>query len=230
MRKTVAILLVAVCAVAAGGQVAKAADRAGVGLEWSIGPAMSLSGFDMKMGQQFTLSWKVSESFSVGVWNGNGLFRGEKTYTDNTAVPLKHTLVTQGTTSSNGITLLTTFPGISLLDLGINVGVETFTGGAATENVHTDGSAGVPGHFGAPVALTTTAAVLGIAAKIHLIKAETKTVMTDIGILAGLNFVEFADTAVFGTQQAVGTVPLKNIDSVGSYNNLTVMINAALWF
>lgn len=234
MRKTVAILLVAVFAVAAGGQVAKAAaaaDRAGVGLEWSIGPAISLSGFEMKMGQQFTLNWKVSESFAVGVWNGSGLFRGEQTYTDATTNTLKHTLVTSGVTATNGITLLATIPMIEIVELGMNIGFEQLTCDAGyPKESHSDGTGGVLAHFGAPAAMTANGSILGIAARIRLLKAETKTIMTDIGVVGGFNFVQFADVAAFGTQEAQGKTPLKAIDPVSSYNNLTVMLNAAIWF
>jgi hypothetical protein len=233
MRKTVAILLVAVFAVAAGGQVAKAAaaaDRAGVGLEWSIGPAISLSGFQMKMGQQFTLNWKVSDSFAVGVYNGSGLFRAENTYTDLAITTKKHTLVTSGTTASNGITLLATIPMIEIVELGINIGMETLTGVAPVELAHNDGTAGVAAHFGTTAPLTCTAPILGVAARIRLLKAETKTVMTDIGVVGGLNYVQFSDITAFGTQEVQGKTPLKAIDPVNSFTNLTVMLNAAIWF
>lgn len=233
MRKTVAILLVAGLAVTVGGQVAKAAaaDRAGVGLEWSIGPVLSFSGFDMKMGQQFSLNWKVSDSFAVGVWNGTGLYRGETDYQDNVTSTLKHKLVASGTTSSNGITLLTTLPVITIMELGINIGVETFTADATSPVIsRSDGAVGPLATFGVPADLTCTAPVLGIAARLHLLKAESKTVMTDIGVIGGFNFVQFPDIAVFGTQEDLGKTPLKAIDPVGNYTNLTLMVNASIWF
>jgi hypothetical protein len=235
MRKTMAVLLAVGAMMAVSGQAVMAADRAGVGLEWSVGPVISVSGFDMRMGQQFTLDWRLSETFSVGVWNSSATYRGSHSYTDNVDRTLTHELVTSGSVSANGITLLASLPAMSLIELGINVGVGTLTPDAvplvATDS---DGTAGALGDFGGPVPLQGTVPLLGIAARVHLLKAETKTILTDIGIIAAFNFVEFQDTNAFGTQEVLGvpspTGLLKKIDPVGSYNNLALMLNAAIWF
>jgi len=241
MRKTMAVLLAVGAVMAAGGQAVLAADRAGVGLEWSIGPAISANGFDMKMAQQFMLDWKVSESFSVGVWNSSGLFRGTHSYTDNLNPTLKHELVTSGTVGANGITLLASLPAMNLIELGINVGIESLVGVApvarnsdGTTGALTDFGSTLPGPVATATALTVTAPLLGIAAKIHLLKAETKTVLTDIGIIASYNFVQFPDTNTFGTQEVLGRPSamglLKRIDPVSNYDNAMVLLNAAIWF
>jgi hypothetical protein len=142
--------------------------------------------------------------------------------------------VASGNTQSNGITLLTTLPGLAFLELGVNVGVETFTADATSPVcTRNDLVAGAASDWGAPADLTTTAPVLGIAARCNLLKAETKTVTTVIGAIAGLNFVQFQDVAVLGTQEALGAIAPalpKTIDPVSSYTNLTVMLNAAIWF
>lgn len=231
MRKTMAVLLAVSGMLMAGGRVANAA--AGVGLEWSIGPTIPVQGFDIKMGQQFALDWKVSDSFSVGVWNASSLYRGEKSYTDVTVTTLKHKLVTQGTVGASGITLMTTLPAISMLELGVNLGVENLTN-TSLAATNSDGTAGALADFGAPVALTTTAPLLGLNARANLIKAETKTVTTNIGITAAFNWVQFSDTAALGTREALGKLDAngltKKIDPVSSYTQVTVMVNASIWF
>ncbi len=60
-----------ILAVTGGNQV-----RAGViGLEWGINPIIPFtSEFDTKFDNAFTLSWKVSDSFTVGVFRSDGQY------------------------------------------------------------------------------------------------------------------------------------------------------------
>src|SRR5512138_791228 len=117
MRKSKMVLLAAALAVAVSAP-AVSADKAGIGLNWAIGPMINLGPFDMEFGNGFTLGWKVTDRFTVGVFREDAMLRGEQSYKQNTAVApavnIEHILVAEGNTTAQGLSFMT-----NLLDLPI---------------------------------------------------------------------------------------------------------------
>lgn len=233
MRKAkMFMLLAALASTLAGGRVAQAA--AGVGLEWGMGPTIPLSNFGMKMNEGFTLAWKVTDSFAVGVFRESGMYRGEKEYTNTVAVPsLKQSIILEGTSGVSGIRLMTVMPVLSILQAGIELG--TLSLGAATATYsRSDGANALvtAADFGAPVAMgAQQLPMVGVSLKGTVLKGETKTVSTEISILAGFRFVDMPEQYVFGTQEATTILTTKKkIDAVTNYNNIGVGLVIGLWF
>ena len=241
MRKATAMLLAAAF-VAAGGQVAKAADRAGLGLEWTIGPSISLSGFDLKMDQEFGVSWAVSDSFSVNIFRHEGSFRGEHTYSDNVSIAgqtVDQTVILNGTQALSGLQFLAGIPFLNFVKfrLGAELGVQTLNGGVYSFQ-RGDGAATDDTAFGMGAAgdlqsnwNDMTLPEIGVLARLSLLSAETKTVTTSLDVAANLRFVSIPDTWLFGTQDSNTTkaVPDK-IDAVTSYNTFAVQAGINVGF
>jgi hypothetical protein len=228
MRKAkMFMLLAALASTLAGGRVAQAA--AGVGLEWGMGPTIPMSNFGMKMNEGFTLAWKVTDAFSVGVFRESGNYRGEHEYTV-VATALKHSVILEGTSEVSGIRLMTVMPVISILEMGIELG--TLSLGAGTYSTsRSDGGAAAYSDFGlaAPAFAGGQAPMAGVSLKATLLKGETKTVTTAIAILAGYRFVDFNDAYLLGTQETLN-VAVKKIDAVSGYDNVNVGLVIGLWF
>lgn len=233
MRKATNFLLGAVLA-AALASGAQAAGKAGIGLEWSWVPVVPLGGFDMEMsGQEFTLAWDVSDNFSVGVFRGDGQYRGTHEYTDNSAPTIDRKLTVRATTAISGLRLLTVLPVMNdMLSVGLEMGAMTF-GTATYDYVASDGSACVAGDFGVPDSTNIdgyVAPLLGLVGKIKLIEAKSSTVTTALTVSGGLRFVPLLDEDLLGTQQTVMTAPLEGIDPITNYTNIAVQVGLGLWF
>jgi len=233
MHKAAKMLLGTVFALAvAGGNEARAAA---IGLEWGWVPTIPFGDFDIRLSnQEFTLSWKVSDDFTVGVFRGDGQYRGEREYTNNTVSPtIGHKLAVTGTTSVSGIRILVSIPALSMLSAGLEVGAMTLGAGSYTYT-NSDGTgfstASPDARFGAGQAFGgATAALLGAVGKASLIRAESKTVTTEITVNAALRFVDLSDTLVFGSQESNKTTPT-DIDAVTNYTNLAITVAVGLWF
>jgi hypothetical protein len=234
MRKGKLVLLAAALVLAVGAPVSTmAADRAGVGLEWGMGPNILTGNFNMEFENAFALAWKVSDSFTVAVFNGSALWRGENSYTSDAAVDpsgaaQKYTLVQDGDLTLTGIRILHSVPGLDFLTAGIEFGRVNFN---SNPGVIKRGDGGVVTglEFGTPVAMPASAELLGVTGKVSIFKAETKTVTTDINVSGSFRIIKFADTDVFGTQKAVLSEP-KAIDAVTGYSNVTALLGVGLWF
>ena len=230
MRKATTGMLVAAGLFAVAG-VAQSADRAGVGLEWGIGPRISFGTFNMNFTNGTALSWNVGGDFTIGVAASSGRYRAEHSYTNNTVTPnITDKLAANGSVSEASIHLLHSIPGLSFLNAGLALGTVTY-GAAAYAPTHSDGSAGALGDFGAPAFAGTTAAEVGLLAQVNLLKAESKLVTSVVSVNAGLNFVTFNDVALLGTQEVNSTSnPKKAIDLVNGNTNLALTVGVGLWF
>lgn len=246
MRKATTTLLAAAMIFAmAGGRVAQAADRAGIGLEWAYNPTINLSGFDIDLsGQEFALAWKVSDSFSVAVYRGSGNYSISHEYTDDltylaSGQTVKVKEVLEGSVGTSGIRFLTTLPMLTFLSLGLEAGAVTLGGvtggGSFTRSdgsgaADTDfGPAGVAGSYGG-----ATYGTIGVVGKITLLKGEVKTVGTELSVGGSLKFVPIADNPNFtGVQEVTVNKPAgqkKAIDPIESFNTLTLAATVALTF
>lgn len=234
MRKAkMFMLLAALASMLAGGRVAQAA--AGVGLEWGMGPTIPMANFGIKMNEGFTLAWKVTDSFAVGVFREAGMYRGEKEYTNTVVVPsLKQSIILEGTSEVSGIRLMTVMPVLSILQAGIELGTLSLGACAAPEYSRSDGANTLvtAADFGVLDAMVAQQLpMVGVSLKATLLKGETKTVATEISILAGYRFVDMPDQYVFGTQEATTVlVTKKKIDAVAGYDNVNVGLVIGLWF
>lgn len=236
MRKATSLLLGTAFLVAATGGSALA-KPAGVGLEWSWVPVIPFNGFGIKMtNEEFTLAWKLSEAFEVGVFRGAGQYYGEYEYQDT--VPgnngIKRKLELSGNTSVSGIRILTQMPLVKILSAGLEVGVMNLGAGTYAFN-NSDGSATSDGtNFGlaaGPAYVGETAPLAGVALKADLINAETKTVATKVCLSAAIRFVDTADGFLLGRQESTTTsVPRKGIDEITNYTNLALSLTVGLWF
>jgi len=236
MRKGKLVLLAAALVLAVVAPVsAPAADRAGVGLEWGMGPNLLTGNFSMQFDNAFALAWKVSDSFTVAVFNENAMWRGENSYSSDAAVTPggathKYTLVREGDLTVSGIRILHTLPVLDFLSAGIEFGRINFTTVGGPLNIkRDDGVAAVGTEFGTVVGMPASANLLGLTAKMSLFKAETKTVTTDINLSGSFRVIRYNDASVFGTQKALLTAP-KAIDSVSGYSNVTALLGIGLWF
>ncbi len=233
MRNATKWLLVAAGLFAAAG-VTQAADRAGVGLEWGIGPSIVFGNFDMKFDSAFQLSWKVSDDFALSVFTSQGRFSGSHEYTDNTVTPnIKHKIDVFGATDISGISVLHSIPMLSFLMVGLELGQANFgEDGASPTYPNSDGSTGSIADFGgARDAFSTDGALEGIIGKITVLHSESKTVTADVGITASLRFIQLQELRVFGTQESTTNItPRKAIDPVSSYNSLALQLGVTLGF
>lgn len=227
MRKATTLLLAAVM-MAAGSQVAKAADRSGLGVTWSIGPTIQLGDFDMKFDQELGVSWAVGENFGIEIFKSDGQLRGEHTYTDDVTVPgsnIDQHLVVSGNVNQEGLRFLAGIPFLSFVKfrVGAELGVSDVSITQVTQ-FRSDGGATTGTEFGVlPTTGTINAPLIGILAKASLLSAESKTVATSLDVMASLRFVNFADTNMLGSQESNTTkTPLAGIDPYSSYNTLAI--------
>jgi hypothetical protein len=231
MRKVTALLLGAAFLVAAMSGTARA-KSAGIGLEWGVVPVIQFGDFDMKFNDEFTLAWDVSDRFEVGVFRGDGNYRAETTYTNDTnpLAVIDQSLVVNGTTAITGIRLLTVLPMLSFVKAGIEAGTLTMSAGTYSFP-NSDGSTGVLADFGAPVAPLQTLEMYGLVVKATPLQAKTKTVTTEVNVGLALRIVDMPDTNVLGTQE-VNTVKLvkDGIDAVTNYSNLAITIGLGIVF
>jgi hypothetical protein len=229
MRKATATLLAAGLLFAASGAgIAQAADRAGVGLEWGIGPVIQMGDFDMKFGQAFGVNWKVNEQVSVAIFGEQAPFRGEYSYSNDTGtVAFDQGIQVNGNYSVSGMRIMHELPILKIIDIGFELGVVSLGEGPAPRYHNSNGSTGSAADFGTVNPLDATGALEGIAVHLGLFKAESGTLSTELGINAALRFVQLPDTFVFGTQEVTTTKPAAEkagIDAVTSYNNITLQV------
>jgi len=234
---TKGLLIAAVVFAVTSGNMAGAADRAGIGLEWGWAPTINLNGLDSDFaGTTFSLDWKVTDSFSVGVASNAGFYSGSHEYTDNTVTPnIKHNIRLDGQENSTVLRILATVPVVTFLQAGLEAGVMQI-GGATYTYVNSDGTTGSAANFGAgpgvaPNFGNQTEAIAGVMAKATLVQAESKTVSAAISVSGGLRFVNLPDTYAFGSQESnSNSQPLKKIDPITNMNSLSLVVEAGLWF
>lgn len=247
MRKSKMVLLAAALAVAVSAP-AVSADKAGIGLNWAIGPQVMFGPFDMQFSNGFTLGWNVTDRFTVGVFRDEAMVRGEKSYTcDNTVTghiaDAEHTMVVEGTSLAQGLSFLTNLlelPLVGRLAVGLEIGTQQFDIPAAGYSFSDSDSSGSTdgADFGlpvAPVAVSITAPIMGVAAKLRVLEFETKTVTTCIDVNLAMRWIPIKDDYMLGMVEAdvVAPVPpatLDKIDPVGSLNTVTLMAGVGLWF
>ena len=238
MRKaTKGLLIAAACCVVMSSGVANAEDKAGIGLEWGWAPTVHLNGFGLDAsGSSFSLNWKVTEIFTVGMSSHSGLYSGSHEYSDDTVTPnIKHNVTVTGHETSSVLRILGSIPAISFLQAGLEAGVLQIGAGNYTY-VNSDGTQGSNANFGfgagiGPNLPTTTVGVIGVLGKINLVQAESKTVSAAISVSGGLRFSGIPDTYVFGSQETNTTkTPPAKIDPVTNFNNLSLAVSAGLWF
>lgn len=231
MRKATVLLLSVAFVVAAMSGTARA-KSAGVGLEWGVVPVIPFGDFDFKFSDEFSLSWKLSDKFTVGVFGGDGTYRGEDSYADVVTTPFaptETTLVVGGTTQVTGIRLMAAIPGFSFLSAGLEIGTMAFTAGPTVVS-RADGSALVGTEFGAVAPISAGAAELyGLTVKGTLLKASTKTVTTEVTVAGSFRIVNFPDSQALGTSRGLKVTP-EAIDPVSSYNNFALTIGVGIWF
>jgi hypothetical protein len=241
MRKATTTLLAAAMIFAmAGGRVAQAADRAGIGLEWAYNPTISLSGFDMDLsGQEFALAWKVSDTFTVAVFNGSGNYAIAHEYNDDVTVPatpFKRRVGVTGSTRSSGIRLTTSLPMLTFLAVGLEAGAVTVSAVNAPDFTNSDGTVSTAANFGAGAGTYPGAqyGMVGLTGKVTLLKGEVKTVGTEVAVGASLRFVPInADYRFTGSQETTTSKPVGSktkIDPIESFNSLTLAATVALTF
>jgi hypothetical protein len=232
MRKTIAVLLVAGFAAASGGR-ALAADRAGISLDWGVGPTLMLiGGFQMKMDEQVSLDWDVSDDFAVSVFSANATWRGSDEYQNNGTPAIKHKITVEGTTDSMGIAIVHSLPMLSFIKVGIELGMVTLDESAPIYS-SSDGSGSSIADFGGTVDTFSNevCSMEGILAKVTLLKGESKGTYADISVMGSLRFVQTPTRRIFGIQQTDSTAsPKKGIDPIGSLDNLSLKIVASLGF
>lgn len=223
-----------ILAVTGGSQV-----RAGsLGFEWGINPVIPFtSEFDMKFDNAFTVSWKVSDSFTVGVFRSAGNYAASHSYVNDTgATAVTQNLGVAGTTATSGIRFLSAIPTMSFLTAGLEIGTMMF--GAPTYSfINSDGAVPDGTAFGllaVPTNALGTAAMLGLTAKAQVLRAESSTVTTDISIGVSFHIVDVTDTNLLGAFDSNTVVAAagnpKAIDSIDNYNNLTISIATSIWF
>lgn len=232
MRKATATLLAAgVMFAVAGGRVAQAADRAGIGVEWGIGPVIQLGDFDMKMSQGFGVTWQVTEAVGVAIFGENAPLHAEYTYSNDTgAVAFDQGVQVDGDYAVSGMRITHQLPVLKILDVGFELGVVQLN----ETNVRWHNSNGTLGSDvdfnpagGNRDTLNTTGAMEGITASIGLFKAETGTVTTELSVAGALRFVQLPDTYIFGNQELNTTKPAAEkdeIEPIDSYSNLAIRV------
>jgi hypothetical protein len=229
MRKAkLSLLAAAIFAGTAG--TSMAAERAGFGLEWSVGPTIAFaSGFDMQMDQTFGVEFMINDDFSAGLFGGTGRWAGEYAYTNDITVPgqsFDQRIQKGGSTEVNGLRLSYTLPFMRMLKLGFELGRVSF-GEDSVTYYNSDGSYGGAGDFGGTVeSLDTVAAMEGISVRANLLNGAAGALTASVGVQASLRFAQFERTAVFGSQESTvdpALHPVMNeIETITSYNTLSV--------
>jgi len=230
MRKAkLSLLAVALFTAFAGKTLA--ADRAGVGLEWGMGPVIQMGDFDMKIGQTFAVNWQVNEQVRVSIFGEQAPVRGEYTYSNDIGTPFDQGIQVNGNYALSGMRIMHQLPILKILDVGFELGVVSLNDTASSPMYHnsngTNGSDVDFGGAGAVDGLNATGALEGLAVRVALFKAESGTVTTELGVNAALRFVQLPDTYVFGTQETTTTKPAAEkvgIDAVTSYNNIALQV------
>lgn len=228
MRKAMLSLLAAALFAGMSGKT-MAADRAGFGLEWGMGPTIVFGPFDMKMDQSFGVSWLINDDFSVALFTTQGRFSGEHEYTDDVTIPgqtFDRGVQVGGTYTVDGLRLNYALPFMRMLSLGIELGRMGFNQDY-TEYHNSDGSTSSDTDFGGQTQqLNESAMVEGISLRANLLNGAAGAVTASLGVQASLRFAQFQDRAVFGTQES--TVDpllhpvLDEIETVTSYNTLAI--------
>lgn len=225
MRKATRLLLAAGLFTAVSSGV-MAADRAGFGVEWGIGPAIQLGDFGMKISQEFAVSWQVGPDVSVAVFGEQAPFHGDTTYTnDTTANSFDQGLQVDGVWTATGMRFMHALPFLKALQVGFELGVVGFVE-RNVNYVNSDGTTGNSGDFNGRDSLSNVSATLeGIGARLSVFKADAGVIATDLTVGGALRFVQLPDTYVFGYQETNTTKPVKDgIDPVTSYNHLAIQV------
>lgn len=231
MRKATATLLAAGLLFAASGAgIAQAADRAGVGLEWGIGPVIQMGDFDMKMSQGFGVNWQVTEVVSVAIFGENAPLRAEYSYSNDTGVAFDQGVQVNGDYAVSGMRVMHQLPILKILDIGFELGVVQLNENQVRWH-NSNGTEGSDVDFnpagGNRDTLNTTGALEGVTASLGLFRAETGTISTELSVAAALRFVQLPDTYIFGTQELNTTkaaAEKAEIPAIDNYNNLVVRV------
>jgi len=242
MRKGKLVLLaVAFALVAVVPVSAPAADKAGLGLEWGVGPNLVAGNFNMQYGSGFALSWKLADSFAVSVFSNTAPWKGSFSYTSEAAndgytpgTKHKYSVDRNGDMQVSGIRILhnVPLPILDIISLGIELGTVDFSDNTSPSACKVDGivnGAAVPALGLGTDTLSGPAGLIGVSGKVSIFKAETKTVSTDISVLADLTIINIPEKDIWGTRKAYLATP-KAIDGVTSYNYLSVLVGIGLWF
>lgn len=230
MRKAkLSLLAVALFTAFAGKTLA--ADRAGIGLEWGIGPVIQMGDFDMKMSQGFGVNWQVTEVVSVAIFGENAPLRAEYTYSNDTgAVAFDQGVQVNGDYAVSGMRVMHQLPILKILDVGFELGVVQLNENQVRWH-NSNGTEGTDADFnpagGNRDQLNTTGAMEGVTASLGLFRAETGTISTELSVAAALRFVQLPDTYIFGTQELNTVKPAAEkdeIEAIDNYNNLVVRV------
>ncbi len=250
MRKAITLSLAVAFMAAAGGRVAMAADRAGIGFEYGMGPTIILGGgFDMLMNQAGAFTWNVSDNFGISISHGTGSVRGSHEYSDDTgANPVKRKIVVDGHSDTEALTIWASLPMLSFLKIGFELGTVTLSGTATGRYYSSDdGSVATPAMFGGVNSYSglggtpaggqgtynpSQSMMEGIAAKLTFLKGDSKTISADISVAGALRFVQLeGDRYIYGTQETNSTkLPLKAIDPITGFNQLDLKLVATIGF
>lgn len=236
MHKAKRVLLsTALLALFAGG--VKSADRAGIGLEWAVGPTVSLSGFDMQMDQTFSVNWAATDTVLLGVFGQTGAFRGEASYSNDTVpTPFDEGIQVNGGYTLSGIRISYALPMLSFLRVGFDLGVAQFTE-TQVDYHNSDGSEGTAADWesfaGGRDTFDVPGSVEGFHGKVKLLSASNGALTAELGVNVAVRFIQFADTFVYGNQEVTTTKPAgekAGIDPISSYNHLSVQVAMNLGF
>jgi len=235
MRKAITMSLVATFVAAAIGGSAMAADRAGIGFEFGMGPTIVLGGeFNMEMTSAGAFTWNVSDNFAVSIFSGNGKVRGEHSYTDNTgANNVDRKIAVSGEADTRGLGIWASLPMLSFIKVGFELGTVQLSE-QTVQYSESDGSntTGLADFGGVRDALNDETMMEGIAGRITFIRGDSKTVTADLSVVGSLRFVQTnQDLRIYGIQESDSTtLPLKAIDPISSWNHLDLKIAATIGF
>ena len=228
MRKAKLSLLAAALFTALAGKTL-AADRAGIGLEWGIGPVIQMGDFDMKFGQSFGVNWQVTDVVSVAIFGENAPLRAEYSYADDTgSATFDRGIQVNGDYAVSGLRITHELPILKIIDVGFELGVAQLNETLVRYH-NSNGSLGTATDFGSSGrdTLNTTGAVEGITAVVSIFKAESGAVSTELTVAGALRFIQLPDTYIFGHQEVITTktaAEKAEIEPIDSYNNLAVRV------
>lgn len=240
MRKATATLLAAgMMLVVAGGRVARAADRSGIGLEWSVGPMVAPGDFDMKFTSTFGVKWQATSDVSVGVFGSSGRWSGQHSYgaaagittgaSTNFPTARDVALSAWGSHMLSGIRIGYILPWMKMLEGAIELGVMNFW----EENYGFAGGASL-GDFGntrdaLDVSNNASAAMQGLSVRANLLQGEQGPATGRVSVLLSYRFVQFAPLNVFGVEESTVATPAA-IESVDNFNNISLQLAAEIGF
>lgn len=237
MRKVKALALAAVI-IAAGAGMAGAAEQSGIGLQWGMGPAFMFGPWDMKMSDSFAITWDVSENVTVSIIRQAGPMSGVHEYTDDVTLPgddnFTRRMRVDAYETINAIGIATKIPQVNFLKVGMELGVVSI-GEEDVDYTNSNGTVSDITNFGNDRdTMDGTGALLGLNCKISLLKAETKTINSEIGLLASLRFIQVPTLHPFGIQETTVDPALhpvlKEIDAIHSINSIDLKLVASLIF